>query len=75
VVTVEGSPSCGGTLTCRADWGGELNPDTINYLIDSVRMSEEPGVFMEELQAMIKARGLNIPFINMREATSIIDTL
>ena len=75
VVTVEGSPSCGGNLTCRAGWGGELQADTVNALIDSVRMAEEPGVFMEELRAMIKDSGLNVPFMNMKEAASKIDTL
>ena len=68
-------PSCGGNLTCRAGWGGELQKDTVNGLIDSVRMTEEPGVFMEELRAMIKDSGLNILFMNMKEAASKIDTL
>lgn len=75
VVTVEGSPSCGGKLTCRADWGGELNPDTVSDLIDSVRMAEESGVFMEELRVMIKDSGLNIPFMSIKEAASRVDTL
>lgn len=75
VVTVEGSPSCGGDLTCRADWGGELQPDTANDLIDSVRMTKEPGVFMEELRALTVDSGLDIPFMNMKEAASKIDTL
>lgn len=75
VVTVEGSPSCGGKLTCRADWGGELQADTITGLIDSVRMAEGPGVFMEELSALLKDSGPDIPFMNMREAASKIDTL
>ena len=75
VVAVEGSPSCGGKLTCRADWGGELQADTITGLIDSVRMAEGPGVFMEELSALLKDSGPDIPFMNMREAASKIDTL
>lgn len=75
VVTVEGSPSCGGKLTCRADWGGELQVDTVVDLIDSVRMEKEPGVFMDVFRAMIEAGNLNIPFMNMREATLMIDTL
>lgn len=75
VVTVEGSPSCGGNLTCRADWGGEPDQDTANDLADSVRMAKEPGVFMEELRTMIKESGLNVPFMDLREAASKIDTL
>ena len=75
VVTVEGSPSCGGTLTCRADWGGELDPDTVRDLIGAVRMEEAPGVFMEELRSMIEAKGLIIPFMCISEAASKIDTL
>ena len=75
VVTVEGSPSCGGDLTCSAEWGGELCRDTIDDLIDSVRMVEEPGVFMEELSAMLKDCGLDIPLVSMSEAASMIDTL
>ena len=75
VVTVEGSPSCGGTLTCRADWGGELDPDTVRDLIGAVRMEEAPGVFMEELRSMIEAKGLIIPFMSISEAASKIDTL
>ena len=75
VVSVEGSPSCGHKLTCRGDWGGELGDDFQQKLVqvESVEMTEEPGVFMDELEAMLNDRQIDVPVITMPEAISILE--
>ncbi|MDO4518593.1 MAG: hypothetical protein Q4B78_05230 [Bacillota bacterium] len=71
VVSVEGSPSCGHRLTCRAeDWGGELG-STICQNGGSgrqVRMTDEAGIYMEELELMLKENNLDIPILSISEA-------
>lgn len=75
VVSVEGSPSCGAKLTCRGDWGGELCPGNAAGQISSARMEEEPGVFIEELAAMLEAGGLDIALMSIPEAAEAIEKL
>lgn len=68
IVSVEGSPSCGMHLTCRGDAGGEIVEDSVS----PVRMSNESGVFMEELKGMLKQEGLEIPVLTIEEAAAQI---
>ncbi|MBQ9273150.1 MAG: hypothetical protein IJ227_05485 [Mogibacterium sp.] len=70
VISVEGSPSCGSRLTCRADWKGE-----ICSLPDEPVMANEPGVFMEIIIDGIGKRGLDIPVVTMEEAIGIMENL
>lgn len=74
-VSVEGSPSCGAKLTCRGDWGGELCPENAAELISSVRTEEAPGVFIEELAAMMEDDGLDIALMSIPEAAEAIEKL
>ncbi len=75
VVSVEGSPSCGAKLTCRGDWGGELCDGNAAELISSVRTEEAPGVFIEELSAMMDSCGLDIALMSISEAADMIEKL
>jgi predicted secreted protein len=72
IVSVEGSPSCGCRLTCRADWGGELCLWDSGQTDKEVRMTEEPGVYMEEIMKMLGEYGLDIPVMTIPEATAAI---
>lgn len=57
ILTCDGSPSCGITKSSYSeDWGGK--PKAIpRVLVD------KPGIFMEELMALIESRGLKLPEI------------
>ena len=68
IVSVEGSPSCGSRLTCRGDWGGELDLRDSGITDKGVRMTEEAGVFMDEIVKMLGEYGLDIPVMTMPEA-------
>lgn len=64
VIGVDGSPTCGVSFTCRADWGGE-----ISYAIDrgmpKARSAEGSGVMIEELCAMLSEHGLEVPIVGL----------
>lgn len=72
IVSVEGSPSCGYRLTCTGDWKGEIGTDEtrIARIQNTLRMEEEPGVFMEILQDELKKHNLSIPILSMNEAVN-----
>ena len=72
IVSVEGSPSCGCRLTCRGDWGGELDLADSRWEDREVRMTEEAGVFMEELMEMLSGYGLDIPVMTISEAAAAL---
>lgn len=72
LVSVEGSPSCGGRLTCRADWGGEPDLQSSGAADREARMTEEAGVFIEEAMKMLGERGLDVPVMTMPEAIAKI---
>lgn len=71
IVAIDGSPSCGYHLTCRGSWGGELSncPDLDNKL-NSLYLSNESGVFMEELRKLLKEEYLDIPIKDLSDIIS-----
>ena len=74
IVSVEGSPSCGHSLTCRGDWGGEFD-DSMSENDGpafSVNTANEPGVFMEVLEMMLRERRLDIRILSISEAAVLI---
>jgi predicted secreted protein len=77
VVTVEGSPSCGGKLTCRGKWGGEIGNDivAVKRAMDSLTMVNELGVMMAELKNIFDTSNIRIPFLTLEEAVKTIDIL
>ena len=74
IVSVEGSPSCGHALTCRGDWGGEFDGRECEngWPASSVRMTNEPGVFMEVLEMMLGEHRLDIRILSIPEAAALI---
>lgn len=76
IVSVEGSPSCGYKLSCRGNWGGELESNLdLNNIINSVRISEEPGVFFETLSNLLQINNINVDILTMMEAVEKINLL
>lgn len=73
IVGVQGSPSCGISLTCRAPWKGEISMQLADPLkpLDQVKMSKEKGVFIEVIEEEITASGLSIPLLSAEEALAL----
>lgn len=59
VVGIEGSPSCGVTVTYRGAWGGELSghPD-LGELVSKIHREQESGVMIDVLREMLYEIGL-----------------
>lgn len=77
IVSVEGSPSCGYRSTCTGEWKGEIGTDQTHILQmqDTLKMSSEPGVFMEVLQEQLAERRLPIPILTMEETIELLKTI
>lgn len=69
IIGVEGSPSCGITLTCDGPWGGELSEDEqlLNKLRE-VQLVKSRGVFMEILQLSLSRRSITLDEIGIVES-------
>lgn len=65
IVGINGSPSCGVTLTCKGEWGGKFGQQPT---IPSVHMKSESGVFIEELQILLKEHQLAVPIVALDDA-------
>lgn len=77
VVSVEGSPNCGYHLTCVGPWKGEIGSDEkrIREIQNSVKGTNQPGVFMEILEDEFNQRQLNVPILTMEETISLLKEL
>ena len=66
IVAIDHSPSCGYHVTCRGDWGGEFSgcPD-FEQKLGTVSTASEPGVFMEELNHLLKEAKLSVPILDL----------
>ena len=62
IVSVEGSPNCGYHLTCEGEWKGEIGTDEkrIQDIQKSLKMTENPGVYMEVLEKELQKRNMEI---------------
>lgn len=68
ILSVEGSPSCGRSLTCRGDWGGELSDmGSVSRKVSELQMKEEPGVFMDVIDEMLREKHIALPILTMQE--------
>lgn len=73
IVSVEGSPSCGRSLTCRGEWGGELSDlDAVKEKVQRLEMKQEMGVFMEEITRMLTEKQIQLPVLTMQETLAIL---
>ena len=69
IIGVEGSPSCGVTLTCDGPWGGELTDNAnLQNKIREVQLVESRGVFMEVLQLSLSRRSITLDEIGIVES-------
>ena len=75
IVSVEGSPNCGYHLTCEGEWKGEIGTDEkrIQDIQKSLKMTENPGVYMEELEKELQKRNMEIPIVTMKEAVQLLN--
>ena len=73
IVSVEGSPSCGRSLTCSGNWGGELSDlEETEKRVRGLKMIQAPGVFMEVIQGMLAEAELQVPILTMQETVSFL---
>ena len=73
IVSVEGSPSCGRSLTCSGNWGGELSDlEETEKRVRGLKMIQAPGVFMEVIQGMLAEAKLQVPILTMQETVSFL---
>lgn len=75
IVAIDGSPSCGYNLTCKGEYGGELSCSHLDEKINSVIMEREVGVFMEELEMLLKENNLNIVIRTMKDQIDYLKNL
>ena len=69
IIGVEGSPSCGVTLTCDGPWGGELSENyQLMNKIREVQLIKSRGVFMEVLQLSLDRRSICLDEIGIVES-------
>lgn len=68
IVGIDGSPSCGVNRTCGGNWGGELScNDELQNIVESIKMVNEKGIFMEEIKKILEEKQLNINIIGLDE--------
>ena len=77
IVSIEGSPSCGNSLTCSSKMCfGELssNPN-LSDCISDIKMINDRGIFMEEIINTLKENNIHIPIweLNEENYTSLDD--
>ena len=66
IVAIDYSPSCGYHVTCKGDWGGELNGCTgLKQKLETLVTVPEPGVFMEELNNLLEEAKLMVPILDL----------
>lgn len=77
IVSVEGSPNCGYHLTCEGEWKGEIGTDEkrIQDIQKSLKMTENPGVYMEVLEKELQKRNMEIPIVTMKEAVQLLNKM
>lgn len=67
-IGIDASPSCGVDLTCRGDFGGEFSCiENYKKCIETLKMVNEEGVFIEELKCMLEEKEVAIPFMALNE--------
>lgn len=66
IVGIDGSPSCGVDYTCCGGWGGNLSDRSdLKDVIADVRLVSGSGIMMQELSAMLKEQGIDLPLTGL----------
>lgn len=69
LLAISGSPSCGYKLTCSSPlWGGEFtnNKNTIEKIND-LKLINNSGIFIEEIQNMLLEKNISMNIISIDE--------
>lgn len=67
-VGIDGSPSCGVNKTCSGQWGGEYKSiENFNNAINTLKMVNEPGIFVEEAKLIFEELGIKTPYFAIQE--------
>lgn len=77
IIGIDGSPSCGVDLTCRADWYGSFEGrEALDDTLKDVHMVNESGVFIDVLKQLLSENDIDIPVIGLNaEAPEKIEAL
>ncbi|GAA0708557.1 DUF523 domain-containing protein [Paraclostridium ghonii] len=73
IIAIDGSPSCGYNKTCSSDnWYGELSGcNNLLEKINDIKMVNEKGIFIEELENLLCENNLEIPIIGLDESRGL----
>lgn len=75
IIGINGSPSCGVSKTCSANWYGELSSNSnLSDMLSSINLIDEPGILIEELHTLLKSKNLSIPIYGI-DSNNIDDIL
>lgn len=79
VIGIDGSPSCGIGLTCKSnEFKGEISAiKDIASCVESIEMTDDKGVFMEELEKLFNDKNISAKFYgyNDRNQNEIIEKI
>lgn len=68
ILGIEGSPSCGISISFCGDWGGEFSScSCIDDVIKSGYIKQEKGVFMEVLEELLKSNNILLPMFGLKD--------
>ncbi|MCX7883527.1 MAG: hypothetical protein N2448_00605 [Caloramator sp.] len=69
IIGIDGSPSCGVSKTCSSSkWGGEVGCEFgIAEKIIDLKIINGKGIFIEEIENILKDNNLNIKFFSIDE--------
>ena len=60
IIGIDGSPSCGVDYTCQANWYGSFESrQGLQETLDTCKMVNKPGIFMDVLKQMLKENKLD----------------
>ena len=60
IIGIDGSPSCGVDYTCQANWYGSFESrQGLQETLDTCKMVNKPGIFMDVLKQMLKENNLD----------------
>lgn len=69
IVSIEGSPSCGNSLTCSGKkcFGEFSSNPNLSQCLSDIKMVKGPGVFMEEVVKLLKENNIKIAILELEE--------
>lgn len=70
VIGIDGSPSCGIGLTCKSnEFKGEISSiKDIAHCVNSVEMTDDKGIFMEELEKLFENKNISSKYYGYNDS-------